>query len=409
MSLWRIAWNYLWDRRLTTGLTILSVALAVGLISAVLTLRDETRRRFEDEQNAFDVVVGPPGSPLQLVLNAVYYLDNPTGGVPYGVYEKIRRHEDVAYAFPVGLGDTYGDFRIVGTTRELFDYPWTNPFTGEQRFPFKLTKGRLFEKPMEAVVGYRAARARGLDIGDQFVGTHGSIQIPDAMNPHRGHPYTVVGILGPSGTSCDRAIYVNLESVWELHEEDYEDSAAREKAVTAILIDLQSPALQFTFSDWAEKNFNVKAAIPSIQILDLYRKVLEPAVAVLKAIGYTMVAIAAISVLIGLYLSIIQRRRDLAIMRALGASAADIFGTVLIEAFLVTLMGIAAGWLLGKATAYVLGLYVARSYGMAITSFATSREELSFFAAVTFVGLLAGLLPAWQAYRVDVAKDLAAQ
>lgn len=162
MSLWRIAWIYLWSRMLTTGLTILSVALAVGLISAILTLRNETRARFEEEQQAYDIVVGPPGSPLQLVLNAVYYLDRPTGALPYSVYERLKTHEDVVHAFPIGLGDTYKGFRIVGTIPEIFDYPWTSPVTGEDRYPFQLEEGRFFEKPLEAVLGYLVARNTGL-------------------------------------------------------------------------------------------------------------------------------------------------------------------------------------------------------------------------------------------------------
>ena len=149
MSLWRIAWIYLWSRLLTTGLTILSVALAVGLISAILTLRNETRARFEEEQQAYDIVVGPPGSPLQLVLNAVYYLDSPTGALPYSVYERLKAHKDVVHAFPIGLGDTYKGFRIVGTLPEIFDYPWKSSVTGEDRYPFRIAEGRFFDASMK--------------------------------------------------------------------------------------------------------------------------------------------------------------------------------------------------------------------------------------------------------------------
>ena len=172
MSLWYVAWSYLWSRKFTTSLTILSVALAVGLISTILTLRNETRARFEEEQQAYDVVVGPPGSPLQLVLNAVYYLDNPTGAMAYADYERLKQHEDVVNAFPVGLGDTYKGFRIVGTERQIFDYPWTHPVTGEDRYPFQLEEGKFFDAPMEAVVGYRVALNLGLSLGDTFSGTH---------------------------------------------------------------------------------------------------------------------------------------------------------------------------------------------------------------------------------------------
>ena len=414
MSLWTIAWAYLWNRKFTTGLTILSVALSVGLISAVLTLRDETRQRFEEEQQAYDVVVGPSGSPLQLVLNSVYFLDQAIGALPYSKFERIKNYGDpVVNAYPIGLGDIYRTFRIVGTSRELFDYPWENAATGVKRYPFQLREGRYFEKSMEAVVGYRAAMGTGLKLGDTFEGRHGSMQMTPGMDEydHGDTPYTVVGILKPSGTSNDRAIFVDLQSVWDTHahkDDDGEEHKDEGLTISAILVDIYSPAEAFSWQAEISKELGVTATRPVQEILNLYRDVLEPAVMVLKGIGYIVVVISAISILIGLYLSIIQRRRDLAIMRALGASAVEIFGAVIIEAFLVTLMGIAAGWVLGKGAAMGLGMYTSAAYGFAITGLGTGLEELQFFAIVGFVGLLAGILPAWQAYQTDVARDLAA-
>jgi len=431
VSLWRIAWIYLWNRWLTTGLTILSVAMAVGLISAILTVRDETRARFEEEQQAYDIVVGE-GSPLQLVLNAVYFLDNPTGAIPYEDYERIKAHEDVTYAFPVGLGDTYKGFRIVGTVREMFEYPWET-VDGQDRYPFQIADGKFFDAPMQAVLGYHVAQTTGLKVGDTFAGIHGSIDLGAAAEYTHDHaPYTVVGVLKASGTSNDRALFVDLRSVWDLHPDhdeeetppavvaddhaDHEHEVHAEDpahehedhgdTVTAVLVDLYSPAQRFAFQGWVREELKLTAGIPVVQIMTLYNKILGPAVVVMIAVGYVVVIISALSILIGLYLSIIQRRRDLAIMRALGASAYEIFGAVMIEALLVTLMGIGSGWVLGKGVALGLGQYMERSYGFTIAGLRTSQEELGFFAIVAVVGLIAGILPAWQAYRTDVARDL---
>ncbi len=416
MSLWRIAWIYLWSRLLTTGLTILSVALAVGLISAILTLRNETRARFEEEQQAYDIVVGPPGSPLQLVLNAVYYLDSPTGALPYSVYERLKAHKDVVHAFPIGLGDTYKGFRIVGTLPEIFDYPWKSSVTGEDRYPFQIAEGRFFDRPLEAVLGYRVALNTGLEVGDHFVGNHGTIEFSSdiAEYDHSASAYEVVGILKASGTSNSRALFVDLQSVWDLHAHGDEASEAdhageeEERFITAVLIDLYSPAQRFSFMEYVMREYAATPAIPVVQILRLYNQILAPAVIIMMSIGYVVVIISALSILIGLYLSIIQRKRDLAIMRALGASAYEIFGTVMIEAFLVTVLGIAAGWILGKSVAFGLGMYMSRAYGFNIAGLGTSSEEVGFFAIVAGVGLLAGIVPAWQAYRTDVARDLQA-
>lgn len=419
MSLWHIAWSYLWNRKLTTSLTILSVALGVGLIYSVLTLREETRKRFEEEGQSFDVVVGAKGSPLQLVLSALYFMDVPTGNIKLADYEAIKKHEDVAAAFPINLGDTYHGYRIVGTTPDLFDYTWTSASSGETRKPFRLAEGAIFTKSMQAVLGSAVARTEGLKIGDTFIGAHGFTQMPEGMQElHEKNPYTVVGILEPSGSPNDRAVFCSMDSVWEVHGHHGEGDGHREEGeahekdasseVTAVLVSLQSPALRFQFVEYVNETYNAMATIPINQIANLYMNVLGTVKSVLLAVGYLVVAISAISILIGLYLSIIQRKRDLAVMRALGASAYEIVGSVLIEAFLVTMLGILAGWLIGNLVAWGVGLYLQSRYGLSIGIFSMlTTEEIAAFSTVALVGIIAGIVPAWQAYRTDVARDLA--
>ena len=433
MSLWHIAWNYLWNRWFTTALTILSVAMAVGLISAIMTVKNETQKRFEEEQLAYDVVVGPQGSPLQLVLNAIYYMDQPTGGMAYSDYLKIKAEEDVIHAFPVGLGDTYQTFRIVGTEKEIFEYPWTSDTKkdadGEwvKRYPFQIRDGRFFDSSMEAVIGHRVANETGLTVGSTFSGTHGTMDLGD----HEGELYTVVGVLKPSGTSNDRAIFVSLESVWELHADHSEDEEAgdahanetaeehaghaheteihkEDQKITAVLVDLHSGGYRFGFMGYIYDNYPCTPASPVDQISNLYDQILAPIIAILRSVGFVVVIISALSIMIGLYLSIIQRKRDMAIMRALGASAYEIFGAVMIEALLVTMIGIAAGWVIGKIVAVLIGAYISETYGLTIYGLSTSMEELKFFAIVAFIGLFAGIIPAWQAYQSDIAEDLQA-
>lgn len=444
MSLWHMAWSYLWNRKLTTSLTILSVALAVGLITSVLTLREETKRRFEEEGQAFDMVIGAKGSPLQLVLSSVYLMDQPTGNISRDLYRELKADEEyVEAAYPINMGDSYRGFRLVGTTRDLFNHTWESLISGEVREPFTLADGRYFDQPFEAVVGALAARQTGLKVGDTFRSTHGLIELPESMGGHT-HPeqYEVVGILEPSSSPYDRAIFCDLKSVWQAHAHGHHkhghgedahqetESGHSEKAhaadtapeheyrewgknpeemITAVLVQLQSPLMRFQYKAKIRETTNAMAAIPINEIRKLYDQLLGTAKLVLLTVGYLVVVISALSILIGLYLSIIQRKRDLAIMRALGASKYEVFGAVLIEAFWVTVLGIACGWLLGNLVAYGLGLYLARNFGLAIQPFTTSQEQLAAFATVAVVGILAGILPAWQAYRSDIARDLAAQ
>jgi len=433
MSLWQIAWGYLWNRKLTTLLTILSVGLSVGLITAVLTLREEMRKRFEEEGQAFDLVVGRAGSPLQLVLSSVYFMDDPTGNIPlHAWHDLLADEENVEAAYPISLGDSYQGARLVGTTTELFGHVWVNSF-GEERWPFDLAEGRYFEGHFEAVVGASAARRTGLRLGDEFISTHGMIEMPEGfgLEDHSDTPYTVVGILAPSTSPFDHAIYTSLESVWIAHAEhdhppsepdapdghDHEHEHAHDHAleyaewedamITAVLVQLVSPALRFEYREHIIDTTRWMAAIPIMEIVDLFDTVLETAKNVLLAIGYLVVVISAISIMIGLYLSILQRRRDLAIMRALGASAFEIFGAVIIEAFLVTSLGIISGWFLGNAVSFVLGAILSQQIGLSISTFGLVPDLVTAYATVALVGLAAGILPAWQAYDSDVARDLA--
>jgi putative ABC transport system permease protein len=397
---------------------VLSVALGVGLISAVLVLQEETRARFEEEGKIFDLVVGAKGSPLQLVLSSIYFMDNPTGAIWYSDYERLLKDEDVANAYPIGLGDTYKGYRIVGTLPEIFDYTWTDTY-GRERRPFQLSEGRRFQAPMEAVLGGLAAGRLGLKVGDTFVGVHGTIELPEEAGgmSHAHEPYKVVGILKTVGTSVDRAIFTNIDSVWNLHahaEHEYlEENAMKppvpnDRLISAVLVSLHSPALQFTFERRINNDYNAMAARPTSIIAKLFDQFLGRALSVLVAVGFLVVVVSALSIMIGLYLSIYQRKRDLAIMRALGASSVEIVGGVLIEAFLVTVIGIVAGWLLGAVITFGAGVYVSHNFGMVVHPFAWSRLMTTAYSVVAIVGLLAGILPAVQAYRTDVARDLAA-
>ena len=417
MSLWHIAWGYIWSRKIPTAISIIAVALAVGLISAVLTLREETRKRFEEEGQSFDLVVGAKGNPLQLVLSTVYFLDAPTGNIKRADYERLLEEDDVKAAFPVGLGDTFRGYRIVGTVRGLFEYDW-----GE-RNPYLLREGHLFEKPMEAVLGAMVAERMRMKVGQTFVGTHGFVE---GGHVHGDKPYTVVGILKRSGTPNDRAIFTDIQSVWdvhaqghdhdhgesEIHEGEHEDAHDEEAAhdpsseVTAVLVKLASPALRFEYEALVNERFNAMAVVPVNEVRKLYDQLLGTAKAVLLAIGYLVVVVSSLTIMLGLYMAILQRKRDLAIMRALGATRGEVFGSILIEALLVTGLGLVVGWVLGTTVCWGLGIYLTKQFGFHVSAISFSADLISSYSIVLLMGLAAGLLPAVQAYRTAVAENL---
>lgn len=473
MSLWHIAWVYLWNNKFTTVLTITSLALAVALISTVLTLRYETEKRFEEEGGSFDIVVGGKGSPLQLVLSTVYFMDNPNPNINIRDYKQVLNYPEVKNAYPISIGDSYNGngtrFRIVGTIPEFFKF---NPqrrynLASTEEDYIQFAEGEAFSRPLEAVLGSWTAQVSGLKMGDTFQSVHGftdtgSIQLED----HPEHEYKVVGILKPTESPIDRALFVSLDSIWVLHPqhdgeevaeahvitaEDFDAHAAEDhdhapgdghdhaatapllegplnllegrenipalwqaasryaedKPITAAMVELHTSGQRFVFRQIIREETGAMAAIPIVEINTLYQTVLGTAKTILQAIGYLVVVISALTILIGLYLAIIQRRRDLAVMRALGASAYEIFSAVIIEAFWVTILGIISGWFLGKVMASIVGIFIQQKYGMTINGFSSNREEITALAIVALVGMIAGILPAYQAYRTDVARDLA--
>ncbi|NUM55582.1 MAG: ABC transporter permease [Candidatus Hydrogenedentes bacterium] len=451
MTLWHIAWNYLWNRKLTTFLTILSVALGVGLITSVLLLSYEVERRFVQEGQAFDIAVGAKGSTQQLVLSTLYYIGMPAGVMPSKYYESLKEEPSVAAAFPITMGDSYKGHRIVGTIREMLAYEWRDSVTGDRRGTFDLADGDYFTKPLEAVLGHTVAQETGLRVGDQFASTHGMYVYEGMEEHHEDSPFTVIGILKPSGTPNDRAIFVDYRSIYDVHEHEYgtpsltgvdiesdtgdevnnehagedaqhEDHDAEEhpedeedhdhfdprEKLTAVLLVLDSPAERYEFKQRIIEEYpNAVAAVPVIEIQTLYNQLLGTARQVMLYIGFLVIVISSISILIGLYLSIIQRKRDLAIMRALGASSGEVFGAVLIEAFWVTLLGIGSGYAAGLALTWTIGAYLVQRIGFKVSIFSPSPDMISAYSAILIMGMIAGILPAWQAYRTDVARDLA--
>jgi putative ABC transport system permease protein len=315
----------------------------------------------------------------------------------------------------MGLGDNYHGYRIVGTDTNMFNL-------ADRREPgkhlFNLSAGRFFQNDFEAVVGAQVARQTGLKMGDTFVGTHGLVVTPGSSE-HRAFPYKVVGILAPGGGSSDRAIYITLASVWRIHEKEadihrkiagVEPSApsTNNLEVTSVLLRLKAVGLRLWMSQEIQKRTEAMAAIPVNEMLRLYQQVLGPMQRVLLAVAALVVVVSALSITATLYQSAERRRRDLAVLRALGAHPRELFALVVIEAVLLTLMGLAAGWLIGHGGLAAAGPHLRDTLGIGVSPWATDRIELIAFSVVALGGLTAGLLPAVLAYRREPVSDLAA-
>jgi putative ABC transport system permease protein len=414
MTLPRMAWRYLWARPLATAATLAGVALGTALVAATLTLHRGAGRAFQAEAGLFDLVVGAKGSPLQTVLSSVYHLDLPTGNIPRAEFDRLAADRRVAHAIPLGLGDNFRGHRIVGTTaaiRELRRRGDASPL-------LQIASGRWFGGDFEAVLGADAARATGLRPGDTFSGSHGLVPAAGAA-AHDSHPYTVTGILAPSGTAQDRAIFCSLESVWKVHEADPgappdalqglrrdAPAAAAGREVTAVLVQLASPGLRLWLANEINRGTSAQAAIPLNEMLRLSRRLLDPLRAVLVAVAAAVVAVSMLSVAATLLLAAERRRRDAAVLRCLGARRSELLALGLLEALWLAGAGVVLGWLAGHgALACAAGLLESRA-GLRLAPWSSGADELKAMLAILAAGLAAGLVPAVAAFRRTPAADL---
>lgn len=405
-----MAWQYLKFRWLVSLLTIFGISTGVALVCAVLALRHESEKALSRDAGLYDLVAGGKGSPLQLVLSSVYHLDSPTGNIPYKEYERIRSDPRVEWAAPVGLGDNYLGYRIIGTEKHFFDLP-----DREGNLFFELAEGDVFQDRFDVVLGSQVAQASGLEIGDSFFGTHGLIEVAGA-EVHRDFPYRVSGILAPSGTAQDRAIFGTLKSVWEIHEtEDLLHSAIQGSAImadhktretTAILVRLETPGLRLWMADEIREGTDGIAAIPINEIMRFQQGILGPVQKILLAIAGVVVAVSCLTVLITLHQAAERRRRDIAILRSLGAYRREVATLVFSEGLLLTGGGILLGLLIGHGGMAIAVDYFREATGLILNPWRIPSNELYALLIMALSGALASTFPAISSYRRTPIDDL---
>ena len=409
----QIVWKNMKQRSLASILTILSVILGVALIVSIITIRSEVQNNFSQSAIGYELVVGAKGSPLQLVLNTVYHLDVPTGNIPYSFYEKLKRDPRVKLAIPYGLGDNYRGYRMVGTTTELF-----TDFEYMPQEKFEIGQGRIFKGDFEAVVGSEVARKARLKVGDQFVAAHGIIAAADGGHHHTESPFKVVGIITPSKTPNDRAIFISLNSVYRVHakhgeHEEHEESELEhqehiideEKEVTSVIVKLKSPLFALLLHRQINDDSIAQAAYPAMEIKSLFN-IVGNAEKILLGISYLVIVVAAISVLVSIYNSMNERKHEIAIMRALGASKLAVFRIIVFESSVICITGGILGILLGHLVVLASGGILEKMSGMYISPFTFTILEPFLVAGMIILGIVTGLLPAVKAYRTDVAHNL---
>ncbi len=416
MSLWKVAWRSIRQRALVSALTITSMGLGVALVVAVLVVYGVVSQSFHRGGEGYDLIIGAKGGKEQLVLNTVFYLSQPIGNIPYSFYEELTEGEkfaaDVEVAIPVCMGHKYQGFQVVGTVPEMFT---DLTYRGDQTYEFAQGENFKAENHFDAVMGAVAARRTSLQIGEKFRAVHGG----EGGRTHE-EQFHVVGILAPTGTPVDRAIFVNMEGFNESHHHEavaahgeHEEHAADhddEKQVTAVLVCIRQRRAVQGRTDVVAKLINdgkvAQAVVPVRVITDLFEGIVGKLQWILLGMAVLTVIEAGIGIMVSIYNSMSDRRHEIAVMRALGASRFTVMVIILMESILLSLMGGAMGLLLGHGTTWVLSPWIVDWTGVVVGLMQLQWMELILVPGLIVLASAVGYLPAMAAYRTDVAKSL---
>ncbi|RXK86023.1 ABC transporter permease [Filimonas effusa] len=378
---------------LSTLLSFVLLLFGVGIISVLLNLNEQLEQKFSGSLANIDMVIGAKGSPLQLVLSAVYHADAPTGNIKAAEVEKVLNNPMIEKAVPLAYGDTYQGFSITGS-----DSGYISLYNG------RLKKGRLFRRKLEAVLGSNVAAVSGLDVDSTFAGTHGQ-----GGHVHEDQLYTVTGILQPTGTVLDNVVITDLATVRAIHEHAHEHHRdhheEQEEEITAVLLKFRSPMGIMVLPRLINETTQMQAVSPSLEINRLMNLV-GVGVVVLQYVAAAIIAMAALSVFVALLNRLKDRRYEIAIMRSLGYSRWQLFSMLLAEGWLLALAGFAGGLLLSRLGLLLLDAYTAGEYHFNWQLFRFSTGEASLLLAVSLVGIIASLIPAITAFRMDLSKTL---
>jgi putative ABC transport system permease protein len=420
MSAWlRLALASAWNRRATLGLTILAITLSVSMLLGVERLRTAARESFSLSVSGTDLIVGARTSPVQLMLYSVFRLGEATSNMRWRSYLQLAAMPQIAWAVPIALGDSHRGFPVLGTQREYFErfrYGYDRPIAVRQGRAFSGTLDGVFE----AVLGSEVAQSLGYTLGQRITLSHGSggARLPE----HKDKPFEVVGILAPTGTPVDRTAHISLQAIEAIHL-DWQAGAPlpglhippelvrkfdlTPREVTAVLVGLHNRAAVFR----VQRDIHAFSGEPLVAVMP--GVALDQLWGVVRIAERAMLAVTALVVLVGLaglvavlLAGLNERRRELAILRSVGAGPWQIGALVVLETLFATAVGTVLG-ALGVACASLLGgAWLQSAYGLTIPIQPVSTGEWGILGGVLAAGLLAGTIPAWRAARISLADGL---
>ncbi|MGB5467458.1 MAG: ABC transporter permease [Sedimenticolaceae bacterium] len=415
MAIVSLAWKSLLNRRFTAVLTVISIALSVALLIGVERLRTEARASFANTLSGTDLIIGARSGPVQLLLYTVFRIGDATNNFSWESYQALAQHPKIAWTVPISLGDSHRGYRVLGTNRDYFRH---YRFARDRELAF--AAGKPFEDLYDAVLGAEAADALDYEVGDAIVIAHGAGDVSFAR--HDDKPFRVAGILQRTGTPVDRTVHVSLQAIEAIHADwqrgaplpgisiSAEQARALDltpKAISAALVGLKSKIATFQVQRIVNEypQEPLTAILPGVALSQLW-DLIGIAENALLIVAIFVVVVGLFGMLTALLTSLNERRREMAILRSVGARPAHVFTLVMGEAGFLTLLGL----LLGLTLLYgllALGQPIIESrFGLFIALGPPSAHEALLLGAVTAAGFLVGSIPSYRAYRLSLADGL---
>jgi putative ABC transport system permease protein len=410
-----LALKSLGNRRFTTILTIVSIALSVTLLLGVERIRKEARTSFTNTVSGTDLIVGARSGPVQLLLYSVFRIGNATNNISWESYQEISHNPSIEWTIPISLGDSHRGYRVMGTNADYFE---RFRYAGGRRL--ELASGRILEGVFDAVLGSEVARNLNYRAGDPIVIAHGAGEV--SFIEHDNKPFEVVGVLKSTGTPVDQTVHVLLEGIQAIHIDWQEGapipgqsiSAKRvlemdltPKAITAFLVGLRSRIAVFGVQRYVNEypREPLLAILPGVALQELWDLVGVAEKALLAVSGF-VVAIGLCGMLIALMTSLNERRREMAILRSVGARPLHVFGLIAGESAMLTAAGIIAGMGLLYGLLLVAQPLILSRFGLLIGIRGLSSYELILVSVVCLAGFLIGTIPAYRIYRYSLADGM---
>ena len=417
MNIFKLSIKNIVSKPLNSILSLALLIFGIGIISLMLQLNSLIKTQMDNNLKGIDMVVGAKGSPLQLILSAVYHIDSPTGNISLEDAEKIKNNRMVGSSIDLLYGDNYKGYRIVGTEQKFLDL-----------YNAKIKEGKKWNEPFEVVVGSKIYSKFNIKIDDELVSSHG---LRETGELHTDRLFKVVGLLEPSNSVIDQLIVTSPKSIWDLHndhdhsseeheeEHDHEhdeehdhdhneehDHEHDDKEITAMLIKFKSPMNIIQFPRQINEDTNLQAAVPSYEISRLF-KLFGFGIETLTYLAYLIIIVSAFSLFINLFNSMRERKYEMALIRTLGSSRRQLSMMIIFESLILTTVGFFIGLLISRLGVIFVSSLMEESLNYNLKSFGILNEELWLLGLSIFIGLISSIIPALQVYNLNISETLA--